>query len=41
MVGRGGKQNWPPQSPDMNQLDCYVCGYMKVMLYTHKVNTRK
>jgi hypothetical protein len=23
-IGRGGAQNWPPQSPDRNPLDCHV-----------------
>jgi hypothetical protein len=38
-IGRGGTQNWPPHSPDLNPLDCDVSGYMKAMVYTHKVNT--
>ena len=34
-------QNWPPRSPDMNPLDYHVWGYMKAMVYAHKVNTRE
>ena len=36
-----GKQNWPPQSPNVNPLDYHVWGYMKAMVYAHKVNTRE
>jgi len=32
-IGRGGKQNWPPQSPDLNPLDYHVWGYVKAMVY--------
>ena len=37
-VGRGGKKNWPPRSPDLNPLDYHVWGYMKAMVYSHKMN---
>jgi hypothetical protein len=37
-IGRGGTQNWPP---DLNPLDYHVCGYMKAMVYAHKVNTKE
>jgi len=40
-IGRGGAQNWPPWSLDMNPLDYHVWGYMKTMMYAHKVNTRE
>jgi len=30
---------WPPQSPHLNPLDYHVWGYMKAMVYEHKVNT--
>jgi len=40
-IGRGGAQNWPPRSPDLNPLVCHVWGYVKAMVYTHKVNTRE
>jgi len=39
--GRGGTQNWPPRSPDLNSLDYHVWGYMKAMVYARKVNTRE
>jgi len=39
-IGRGGAQNWPPQSPDLNPLDYHVWGYMKAMVYAHMVNMR-
>src|SRR5215468_240010 len=38
-IGRGGTQNWPPRLPDLNPLDYHVWGYMKAMVYEHKVNT--
>jgi len=37
-IGRGGAQNWPPLSPDLNPLDYHVWGYMKAMVYAHKLN---
>jgi len=40
-IGRVGAQNWPPRSPDLNPLDYHVCGYMKAMVYAHKVNARE
>jgi len=40
-IGRGGALNWPPQSPDLNPLDYHVWGYMKAMVYAHKVNMRE
>ena len=30
---------WPPRSPNLNPLDYHVWGYMKAMVYAHKVNT--
>jgi hypothetical protein len=40
-IGCGGAQNWPPQSTDLNPLVYHVWGYMKAMVYAHKVNTRE
>jgi len=40
-IGHGGTQNWPPRSPVLNPLDYHVWGYMKAMVYAHKVNTRE
>ena len=40
-IGRDGAQNWPPRSPDVSPLDYHVWGYMKGMVYAHKVNMRK
>ena len=34
-------QNLPTRSPDLNPLDYHVWGYMKAMMYAHKVNTRE
>ena len=40
-IGCGDAQNWPSRSPDLNPLDYHVWGYMKAMVYTHKVNMRE
>ena len=40
-IGRGGAKNWSPWSPDLNPLDYHVWGYMKAVVYAHKVNTRE
>jgi len=40
-IGRGGKQNWPPRSPDVNPLDYHVWVYMKAVVCAHKLNTRE
>jgi len=40
-IGRGGAQNWLPWSLDQNPLDYHVWGYMKAMVYSHKVNMRE
>jgi len=40
-IGRGDAHNWPSQSLGMNPLDYYVWGYVKAMVYAHKVNTRE
>jgi len=40
-IGRGGAQNWPQRSLDQNSLDYHVWGYMKAMVYAHKVNMRE
>ena len=40
-IGRGGAQNWPPWSPNLDPLDYQPWGYMKTMLYAHKLETRE
>jgi hypothetical protein len=40
-TGSGGTQNWSPRPPDLNPFDYHVWGYMKAMVYAHKVNTRE
>jgi len=40
-IGRGGAQNWPPRSPDLNPSNYHVWGYMKAMVYAHKLNMRE
>jgi len=39
-IGCGDAHNWPPQSLGLNPLGYHVWGYMKAMVYAHKVNTR-
>ena len=40
-IGRGCEQSWPPRSPDLNPIDYHAWGYVKAMVYAHKVNTRE
>ena len=40
-IGSGSAQNWPPRSPDLYPLNYHVWGYIKAMVYAHKVNTRE
>jgi len=40
-IGRGGAQNWPPRSPDLDPSDYHVWGYKKAMVCAHKLNTRE
>jgi hypothetical protein len=40
-IRRGGAQNWPPWSPNLNLLDYHVWGYIKAMVYAYKVYTRE
>jgi hypothetical protein len=40
-TSHGGTQNWPLWSPDLNQLDYRVWGYMKAMVSARKVNMRE
>jgi len=40
-IGRGGAQNWPPRSADLNPLDYDVWGYMKAMVYTQGEHERR
>jgi len=40
-TGCGGAQNWPRWSLDLNPLDYHVWGYMKAMVYAHKVSMRE
>ena len=40
-IGRGGAQNWPPQSPDLNLLNYQMRGHTKAVVYAHKLNTRE
>jgi len=40
-IGRGGAQNWPSRSPDVNPLDYHMRGYMKSLVYAHKLNMRE
>jgi hypothetical protein len=39
-IGRGGPTACPPRSPDLNNCDFYLWGYMKSMVYRTAVNTQ-
>jgi hypothetical protein len=32
-IGRGGPTGWPPRSPDLNPLDCYLCAHLNNVVY--------
>jgi hypothetical protein len=35
-IGRGGPIAWPPHSPDVNTLDFFLWGYVKVKVYSQR-----
>jgi hypothetical protein len=37
-IARGGRNIWPPRSPDLNPLDFYVWGHVKSVMYSTAVN---
>lgn len=37
-IGRGVAITWPPTSPDLTQLDCFLWGYVKNLVYKVKNN---
>ena len=39
-LGRGGPVAWPPRSPDLTPLDCYIWGHMKTLVYETKVDSK-
>jgi hypothetical protein len=41
VIGRSCAQDWPPRSPDLNPLHYHVWGYMKVLVYLQKANTKE
>lgn len=36
-IGRGGTQNWPARSPDLNPLDFCIWGFLKTLVYSTPV----
>jgi hypothetical protein len=38
-LGRGKPLAWPPTSPDLTPLDCYLWGHMKALVYETKVDS--
>ncbi|KAJ4448741.1 hypothetical protein ANN_00132 [Periplaneta americana] len=36
-IGRGGPIAWPPRSPDLNPLDFYLWGHLKLLVYSSPV----
>lgn len=37
-IGRGGTVAWPPRSPDLTPLDCFLWGFLKNNVYSSEVN---
>lgn len=33
VIGYGGQVKWPPQSPDLTQMDCFLWGFLKAQVY--------
>lgn len=38
-IGRGGPVAWPPRSPDLNPLDFFLWGHLKILVYSTPVDT--
>lgn len=38
-IGRGGPQNWPARSPDLNPLDFFLWGHLKNFIYSVPIET--
>jgi hypothetical protein len=36
-IGRGGPISWPPGSPDLTPMDCFLWGYVKNCVYGEKI----
>ncbi|GFU87504.1 uncharacterized protein TNCV_2446381 [Trichonephila clavipes] len=39
LIGRGGPVNWPARSPDLSNLDFFLWGYMKSLVYASSVDS--
>lgn len=39
-IGRGGPQEWPSRSPDLNSLDFFLWGHMKSLVYTTPIEDK-
>lgn len=39
-IGRGGPQPWPARSPDLNPIDFFLWGYLKLLVYTTRVKNK-
>jgi hypothetical protein len=37
-IGTGGPISWPPRSPDLNPLDFYLWGHLKLLVYSSSVD---
>lgn len=40
VIGRGGIEDWPPRSPDLNPLDFFLSGHVKGLVYRESVADR-
>lgn len=38
-IGRGGPQQWPARSPDLNNLYFFLWGHLKTLVYKTPINT--
>lgn len=38
-IGRGGPQEWPARSPDLNSLDFFLWGHVKTLVYKTPIHT--
>jgi hypothetical protein len=40
-IGKGGPISWPPRSPDLTQMDCFLWGYVKNCVQGEKIRDLK
>lgn len=40
-IGRGGRKQWPPRSPDLTPLDFFLWGHIKTIVYRTSVDSEE